>query len=94
MSKDEIISLAEGKGFQMYATLGGTRLQFIDEFGINLIVDIDNLEFELLYLVPKSIFRFITPKCSPFNNEEHFKSMYRKFRKEVRECWGHLSWEV
>ena len=91
MSKDEIISLARERGFDLYATLGGTRLQFMDELGVNLLVTIENLEFELLYLVPTSIFRFVTPTCSPFDNEEHFNKMYRKFKREVIECWGHLT---
>ena len=91
MSKDQIIELAEKRGFRLWATLNGTQLQFLDEYGINLFVTIDNLNFELKYLIPNSAFRFILPECSPFDNDEHFKKMYKKFRREVIDCWGHLT---
>ena len=84
MSKEEIRELAEKRGFSLWATLGGRKLQMMDSYGINLIVDPETQEFELAWVIPKSIFQINCPKCSPFSNEEHFNNMYRKFKQVVR----------
>lgn len=84
MSKEETRELAEKRGFSLWATLGGRKLQMMDHYGINLIVDPETQEFELVWGVPKSIFQINCPKCSPFSNEEHFNNMYRKFKQIVR----------
>ena len=84
MSKEEIRDLAEKRGFSLWATLGGRKLQMMDNYGINLIVDPETQEFELAWAIPKSIFQINCPKCSPFSNEEHFNNMYRKFKQVIR----------
>ena len=58
----------------------------MDRYGINLWVDTEG-NFTLKYLIPKSIFTFECPKCSPFDNDNHFEKLYRKFKHEVIECW-------
>lgn len=84
MNKEEIRELAEKRGFSLWATLGGKKLQMMDRDGINLIVDPETQEFELAWVIPKSIFQISCPKCSPFTNEEHFDKMYRKFKQTIR----------
>ena len=84
MSKEETRELAEKRGFSLWATLGGRKLQMMDHYGINLIVDPETQEFELAWGIPRSIFQINCPKCSPFSNEEHFNNMYRKFKQIVR----------
>lgn len=84
MSKEETRELAEKRGFSLWATLGGKKLQMMDRDGINLIVDPETQEFELAWVIPKSIFQISCPKCSPFTNEEHFNKMYRKFKQTIR----------
>lgn len=84
MSKEETRELAEKQGFSLWATLGGKKLQMMDRDGINLIVDPETQEFELAWVIPKSIFQISCPKCSPFTNEEHFNKMYRKFKQTIR----------
>lgn len=87
-SKDLAVEFAQKKGFTHWATLGGKDLQFMDKRGINLFIDPEKKTFRFAYLIPKSIFQFICPECSPYDNEEHFDNMYRKFKKEVVECWS------
>ena len=84
MNKEETRELAEKRGFSLWATLGGKKLQMMDRDGINLIVDPETQEFELAWIIPKSIFQISCPKCSPFTNEEHFNKMYRKFKQTIR----------
>ena len=84
MNKEETRELAEKRGFSLWATLGGKKLQMMDRDGINLIVDPETQEFELAWVIPKSIFQISCPKCSPFTNEEHFNKMYRKFKQTIR----------
>lgn len=84
MNKEETRELAEKRGFSLWATLGGKKLQMMDRDGINLIVDPETQEFELAWVIPKSIFQIGCPKCSPFTNEEHFNKMYRKFKQIIR----------
>ena len=87
-SKDLAVEFARSKGFDHWATLGGKELQFMDECGINLFIDPEKKTFRFAYLIPNSIFQLICPDCSPFYNEEHFNKIYRKFKKEVVECWS------
>lgn len=84
MNKEETRELAEKRGFSLWATLGGKKLQMMYRDGINLIVDPETQEFELAWMIPKSIFQISCPKCSPFTNEEHFNKTYRKFKQTVR----------
>ncbi len=84
MNKEGTRELAEKRGFSLWATLGGKKLQMMDRDGVNLIVDPETQEFELAWAIPKSIFQISCPKCSPFTNEEHFNKMYRKFKQTVR----------
>ena len=84
MNKEETRELAEKRGFSLWATLGGRKLQMMDCYGINLIVDPETQEFELAWVIPKSIFQISCSKCSPFTNEEHFNKMYRKFKQTIR----------
>lgn len=89
MTKNEIISLAKTRGFSLWSTennIGNERYHFMDRLCINLWVDTEG-NFELKYLIPNSIFTFECPVCSPFDNEDHFKKIYRKFKFEVVECW-------
>lgn len=86
--KDRLIDIANQRGFTLWATLNGKKLQFMDERGINLFVEIESKSFSLRYLVPRSIFTLNCPECSPFDNDEHFNKIYRKFKHEVVECWS------
>lgn len=90
MTKNQEIAVdfAKSKGFTHWATLNGIKLQFMDVRGINLFIDPEEKTFRFEYLVPKSIFRFICPECSPFDNEKHFDNIYRKFKREVVDCWS------
>lgn len=88
MTKNEIIAYAELKGFTLWATTEqGKKLQFMDERGINLWVNIQDNSFELAFIVPYSIFEVRCPKCSPFGSN-HFDNMYKKFRTMVLLKWG------
>lgn len=77
--------------FQQWSTItvnGGKKLyHFIDRHGINLNVSEDN-QFEFAFIIPHTIFQLQCPQCSPFTDKEHFKKMYRKFRRIViKEGW-------
>lgn len=76
--------IAEKRGFTLWATINGKTLQFMDRFGVNIIVNADTGEFELKRLIPKSIFTMECPSCSPFDNDEHFSKIYRAFRRVTR----------
>ena len=93
MTKNEIIAYAELKGFRLWATVNqGKRLQFMDEHGINLWVNLYDNSFELGYIVPNSIFELHCPNCSPFGST-HFENMYERFRTMVLLKWGLLVYE-
>lgn len=79
VNKEKIKELAQLRGFTLWARIGQNRLQFMDCHGINLFVDVDTKNFELQWLVPRSIFAIQCPSCSPFDNEEHFQKIYKKF---------------
>jgi hypothetical protein len=86
MTKEEIKALAEKRGLTLWATYSDDRLQFMDRHGINIIVTPETAFFEMIWMVPKSIFRIDCPYCSPFDNEEHFNKIYRKFKRTVWTC--------
>lgn len=90
MITDDIKKLAESRGFTLWATISGKQLQFMDRFGINLIVTIETGEFELKWGIPKTIFTVECPSCSPFDNVEHFLKIYRQFKRYV----FRIRWEV
>lgn len=93
MDKEQIKKLAADRGFIEFATIKTPKtckIQFLDRVGINLIVNVDNKEFELVYNVPHSIFSLSCPTCSPFDNDEHFNRLYKKFRRIVI----YKGWEV
>lgn len=86
MTKEEVKALAEKRGLQLWATYGDGRLHFMDRHGINIMVTPDTASFELAWMVPKSIFTINCPSCSPFDNDEHFNKIYRKFKLTVWKC--------
>ena len=88
MTKDEVIKFAQSRGFMFWATVsGGKKLQFMDNRGINLWVNLADNSFEMGFKVPYSIFNLSCPNCSPFGGE-HFDQMYEKFRTTVLLKWG------
>lgn len=92
MTKHEIVSMAELRGFTLWSTEQNNRgsvYHFMDQCGINLWVD-HEAHFRMEYLIPNSIFILSCPECSPFHNDNHFEKMYRKFKQEVLECWGSM----
>ena len=89
------------RGFTVYATINGSKLQFISkhmyDFGyedrtlpsqrqpvINVLVNLENGEFECLYNMSKSINKLTSPKCSPVMNDEHFDRIVMKFESEAK----------
>jgi hypothetical protein len=83
MTKNEVIACAESEGFWLWATVEhGNKLQFMDDHGINLWVNLNDCSFEMGYIVPKSVFELRCPNCSPFGGD-HFKNMYQKFEQMV-----------
>ena len=86
MTEDEVKALAEKRGFVLWATYRDGRLQFMDRFGINITVQPETASFELGWIIPKSIFTIDCPSCSPFDNDEHFNKIYRKFKRNVWIC--------
>ena len=83
MNKD---TLYDKYGFTQWATImsgGKTYIQYIDNSGINLLVNWDTGEFTMKWNIPQSIFTIECPECSPIINEEHFKKMYLRFREVV-----------
>lgn len=51
---------------------------------INILVNLENGEFECFYNVEKSINKLICPKCSPVMNDEHFDRIVMKFETEAK----------
>ena len=86
MTKEEVKALAEKRGLTLWATYGDGRLQFMDRYGINITVMPETASFEMGWMVPKSIFTINCPACSPFDNDEHFHKMYKKFKRTVWTC--------
>lgn len=82
----EIIERASQRGFTHWATINGTKLQFMDRWGINLFVNTETNEFEMAWNIPYTIFQITCPSCSPFSNEDHFQKTYVKFKRTVRKC--------
>lgn len=86
VTKEEVKTLAEKRGLELWATYGDGRLQFMDRHGINITVAPETASFEIGWMVPKSIFIISCPSCSPFDNDEHFYRIYRKFKRTVWTC--------
>lgn len=70
-----------------YGRNGETKyIQAIDSDGINVIVDESKEEtFELVYMVPRSIIKVTTGKCSPFHMRDHFVKMLTQMRSIVND---------
>ena len=85
MTKEEVKILAKERGLELWATYGD-KLQFMDRYGINITVMPETASFEMGWMVPNSIFIISCPSCSPFDNDEHFKGMYRKFKRTIWTC--------
>jgi hypothetical protein len=86
MTKEEVKALAEKRGLTLWVTYGDGSLQFMDRHGINVTVKPETASFEMGWMVPKSIFTINCPSCSPFDNDEHFHKIYRKFKRTVWTC--------
>lgn len=64
----------------------------VDKHHINLLYYVQSDNWELTYIVPGTIFTFNTGKLGSFSNDEHFNKFYKKFKKEVIECWSNLEY--
>lgn len=64
----------------------------VDKYHINLSYYPQSDDWELTYIVPRTFFTFNTGKLGSFSNEEHFNKFYKKFKKEVIECWSNLEY--
>lgn len=92
ISRGEIINIADSFGFRLCSTVtgqDGTVYNFVDNYGIHLKVDSKN-HFSLYYFVPKTVFEFVCPDCSPFSDKNHFSKFYSRFKDEVIGCWKPL----
>lgn len=56
---------------------------FIDDIGINIIVNPNNKNFRFEKIVDK-IFFLKSPNMSPIDYENHFEKMYEKFRQSAK----------
>ena len=75
-TQQEIEKQLTNNGFTVWAILGGKKIQAMDSFGINVIVDISEEEnFELIWQVPKSVAKITIGPCSPFHSLKHFLKM-------------------
>lgn len=89
LNKQDIIETMKGLGFTLYATSGTSgRLHFMTEPSesnviLNVKVYLETEEFEVSYLVPKSMNILTSPKCSPFSNKKHFESILGKLEKQA-----------
>ena len=79
-------ALAKKRGLDLWATFGDGRLQFMDNYGINFIINPQNDSFELSWMIPNTIFTINCPSCSPFSDDNHFHKFYRKFKRVVWTC--------
>ena len=57
----------------------GKSYTFMDDQGINVIVNEWDKSFALKWLVPRSIFTVECPTCSPYDHPGHFEKLYNKF---------------
>lgn len=62
----------------------------IDKYHINLLYYAQSDDWELTYIIPGTFFIFNTGKLGSFQNEEHFKKIYKNFKREVIKCWSNL----
>ena len=97
MIQDETLKqLIQDRGFTIlnYSYQGPIEERQLDRIGcmskegIALMVYPKTNEWELQFVLPYSIFTFNCPKCGSFDDDEHFNKFYKKFKKEVIECWG------
>lgn len=66
-----------------HKTSTGKEYHYLDDFGINIIINPETKEFSLRWMIPRSIFTIECPSCSPYDNEEHFDKIYNKFLQTV-----------
>ena len=79
---------AEKYNLTLWATIRNGDIvtyQYMDRYGINVVVTPSTKTFELKWAIPRSIFTLECPECSPYENNEHFTRIYRKFRNTVCE---------
>lgn len=87
----------EERGFIVYAYIGSTKIQFItdsmykqNDTGrrtkpiINIIVDLENGEFNCIYNVEHSINTLQSPACSPVMNDTHFDRIVSVFESQAK----------
>lgn len=94
LNKEEVKVKMEERGFTVFATMPPHGIQFISahmfEMGgkkgpaINIVVDIEQDEFECIYNVPGSLNILKTPKCGSLMNDDHFDRIVCKFESHVR----------
>lgn len=71
-------------------TVNGKSYIYMDPLGINVIFNEWDKSFELKWMIPKSIFTIECPSCSPYTNAEHFRKIYLKFWRTIREWHLHM----
>jgi hypothetical protein len=71
-------------------TVNGKSYTYMDPLGINVIFNEWDQSFELKWMIPKSIFTIECPPCSPYTNIEHFRRIYLKFWRMIREWHCHM----
>lgn len=83
------------RGFTVYATMGKVELHFIsshmysvsdnsDKPIINVIVNLENGNFQGLYNIKESINTLQTAKCGSVMNDEHFDKIIMKLETHAK----------
>ena len=98
MLKEDIKNLIISRGFDIMnygmGEIEGKRMAVsissVDKYHINLLYYAQSDNWELTYIVPGTFFTFNTGKLGSFQNEEHFKKIYKNFKREVIKCWSNL----
>lgn len=90
MTKDELIELAEKRGFTLFMTHTGggdnTRWLFIDTKSyVSLRLD-ETGWFELYHTIPTTIISLNTEGRRNFDKEEYFNEIYQQFKQLVITC--------
>ena len=87
MTKDELIALAEKRGFDLFVTQNTEfkRWLFIDESLISLHLDEDGY-FELLHTIPNTIIELKSERRRCFEKDEYFNDIYQQFKALVIAC--------
>lgn len=57
---------------------------YLDEYGINLLIDYNTGIFEMSWIIPHSTFSIESGEMAPVWNLNHLDKMCKRFRKEVR----------